>query len=78
MERRVRATARLICRSLRRHLEYYQTDSVFYNQEVGEGRNVRNGAWRNEILAPYIQPLPISASRHTSAESEEIRALLKD
>ena len=74
----MRATARLICRSLKRHLEYYQTDSVLYNQEVSEDGNLRNGAWRNAIVAPYIQPLPISASRHTSAESEEIRALLKD
>ena len=51
---------------------------MFYNQVVSEGGNVRNGAWRNEILAPYIQPLPVSTSRHISAESEEIRALLKD
>ena len=49
-----------------------------FAEEISEGGNVRNGAWRNENFAPYTQPLPISASRHASAESEEIRALLKD
>ena len=36
----------------------------------------RDGAWRNETLAPYIQPLPTGASRHTSAESEESSIML--
>ena len=49
-----------------------------FADEISEDGNVRNGAWRNENLAPYIQPLPISAIRHASAESKEIKALLKD
>ena len=49
-----------------------------FADEISEDGNVRNGAWRNENFAPCIQPLLISASRHASAESEEIRALLKD
>ena len=46
--------------------------------EISEDGNVRKRAWRNENLAPYIQPLPNSASRHDSAESEKMRAWLKD
>ena len=53
------------------------TPQIFADK-ISEDGNVRNGAWRNENLAPYIQPLPISTSRHASVESEEIRALLKD
>ena len=50
-----------------------------FADEISEDGNVRNRAWRNENWAPYIQPWPlISASWHASADSEEIRTLLKD
>ena len=53
------------------------TSHVFL-KNISKNGNVRNGAWRNENLASYIEPLPISPSRYASAESEEIGALLKD
>ena len=53
------------------------TPHVFL-KNISKNGNVRNGAWRNENLASYIEPLPISPSRYASAESEEIGALLKD
>ena len=53
------------------------TPQVFL-KNISKNGNVRNRAWRNENLASYIEPLPISPSRYASAESEEIRALLKD
>ena len=74
---RVAMTCCLLHNLLRVRSKDTYTPQIFADK-ISEDGNVRNGAWRNENLAPYIQPLPISASRHASAESEEIRTLLKD
>ena len=54
-------TCCLLHNLLRVHSKVTYTPQDFAD-EISEDGNVRKGAWRNEKLAPYIQPLTNSAS----------------